>query len=636
MTPIIRNEFRFFSAVIGASLLVWLAIVITQSISQPDVQPIDSGLYSSALNLNDARRKQLDIYAQPVRLMHYFPVYKMQPTYGVYWFDLPDSCPGSICSLFIPRISLSGEIYVNDQLIGRTGSVATPIANSAFRPYIFDIPQAMLSGRGEKNQLKIVLASEFLERGRLWPIYFAEKEKLDTTFNFTHFLNVTLPLVIAVLLVGGCVLAFTIWQFGIRNKVYLWFSALIGFSALSSFCFHWVEFPYSTELRQNLYSLSGFGVIVCLPRLLHYFYGYRVRVVEWFTLYFSLVCIISIGVLMAINNTDRHFIRALMLTPTFAVLFIYQIGYLVWHRRKIVESKLLVTAVALILFAEMRLFDIFNIATVGHWLSPLSRIGAPFTLLIFIVFFLRGFSHYYRESKITKEALDKKLTEREAEIKQQQGELFELRKNQTLHNERQRIMREMHDGAGGLLVSLILQAKSTNLNQDIIVERLKQTLTDIRLMVDSLDTIDEPLATALGMFRVRMEPLLQTAGIKLIWDINFDNEDCHLSAENTLHVFRILQEACTNVIKHSNATSVTIQANQKENQNVIEIVVTDNGQIEEQVTGKIENESQSNRRVESGSKGLKNMAYRAEQIPAKIEFSSAPTGYSIKLTIQYE
>ena len=67
------------------------------------------------------------------------------------------------------------------------------------------------------------------------------------------------------------------------------------------------------------------------------------------------------------------------------------------------------------------------------------------------------------------------------------------------------------------------------------------------------------LRTALGMFRQRIAPWLQQHGISLDWQMTLPPLGGYGPRE-TLHLFRILQEACSNVVRHSGAGRVSIAA----------------------------------------------------------------------------
>jgi integral membrane sensor domain MASE1 len=81
-------------------------------------------------------------------------------------------------------------------------------------------------------------------------------------------------------------------------------------------------------------------------------------------------------------------------------------------------------------------------------------------------------------------------------------------KRQLLFSERQRLTREMHDGLGGQLVSLLSTVERGAVGPREITESLRRVIDDIRIVIDSWDPHTTKLSTALGKLRARLEPLL--------------------------------------------------------------------------------------------------------------------------------
>ena len=64
---------------------------------------------------------------------------------------------------------------------------------------------------------------------------------------------------------------------------------------------------------------------------------------------------------------------------------------------------------------------------------------------------------------------------------------------------------------------------------------------------------------AIGAFRARMEPKLSAAGINSNWQIDDKAADRSLSAGNILHIYRIMQEVCSNMLRYAGATQFTVR-----------------------------------------------------------------------------
>lgn len=138
-------------------------------------------------------------------------------------------------------------------------------------------------------------------------------------------------------------------------------------------------------------------------------------------------------------------------------------------------------------------------------------------------------------------------------------ERLRTEKQQVLFWERQRLTREMHDGLGGQLVSLLSMVERGFVAPNEIAESLRRAIDDIRIVIDSLDPDTTDLPTSLGKLRARLEPLLRRNGITLIWSIDDRIGADSFPPEAVLHVLRIIQESVTNALRHADASRIEVR-----------------------------------------------------------------------------
>ncbi|WP_448956033.1 ATP-binding protein [Labrys neptuniae] len=125
--------------------------------------------------------------------------------------------------------------------------------------------------------------------------------------------------------------------------------------------------------------------------------------------------------------------------------------------------------------------------------------------------------------------------------------------------ERERLMREIHDGIGSSLVAALASAERQGRQSTTAVVALKGALTDLRVAVDSLEPVEGNVATLLATLRYRYEPELTKSGIAIKWMVEDVPELDWLDAPSALHVLRILQESISNTMGHSQATQLTFK-----------------------------------------------------------------------------
>lgn len=121
--------------------------------------------------------------------------------------------------------------------------------------------------------------------------------------------------------------------------------------------------------------------------------------------------------------------------------------------------------------------------------------------------------------------------------------------------ERERLLRDMHDGVGGHLMGLIVRARAQPLSGPELVQSLEACLDDLRLVVDSLDPEERSLEMALGELRQRALTHCEMAGIQLEWRCEAPS-DLVLPGPQTLDVLRAGQEMLSNAFRHAHARHI--------------------------------------------------------------------------------
>lgn len=192
-------------------------------------------------------------------------------------------------------------------------------------------------------------------------------------------------------------------------------------------------------------------------------------------------------------------------------------------------------------------------------------------------------------------ALEKKEAERNKEKAEQQlrasiEELHALSAHlqSVREEERARIAREIHDELGQTLTALRLDlAWLQNKLSAIEAEQTRQLLEPIREMSKLVDTTIQTVRRISTELRPRVldelgllpalewqtEEFQNHTGIHCTFFSNVD--DIHLDQHRATAIFRILQESLTNVIRHANATEVTVRLRVSNGQ--LKLTVEDNG-----------------------------------------------------------
>jgi len=193
-----------------------------------------------------------------------------------------------------------------------------------------------------------------------------------------------------------------------------------------------------------------------------------------------------------------------------------------------------------------------------------------------------------------------------------------MERQQAIVEERSRIMRDMHDGIGAQLISVLSLVEHGELSATEVAAALRECLDDLRLTIDSLEPTEHDLLPVMGNLRYRLDGRLRKQGIDLDWRVGEVPRLSCLTPQNVLHILRILQEAFTNIVQHAHATSIHVETGLDTAGEHVYIRVRDNG------TGF------SGGRT---GRGIASMRHRAKVIGGRLDIQPSATGTTLNLLL---
>lgn len=206
------------------------------------------------------------------------------------------------------------------------------------------------------------------------------------------------------------------------------------------------------------------------------------------------------------------------------------------------------------------------------YLGPYTSISV-FTVFLVIVW--RRYVGAIRAVEEVNASLESRLAARERELVASHEQLRVLEREQALAAERQRMVRDMHDGIGSSLMSALRMVEGGRASAADTAQVLKDCIDDLKLAIDSLHTTDADLLALLAAVRFRLAPRLKSAGITLTWSVQDLPPLPWLDPQRALHVLRILQEVLTNILKHSGADAIDVATAHEGDE--VEVRVRNNG-----------------------------------------------------------
>ncbi|MEK8031562.1 ATP-binding protein [Ideonella sp. DXS29W] len=341
--------------------------------------------------------------------------------------------------------------------------------------------------------------------------------------------------------------------------------------------------------RARAYLLFFFSSVVWTLRSLHYFIDMPADPVAytwfWWATNASLSWVMMLIYLFAFRFDSRRYPRVERALVVFVVAMSALTMPFDWSPlTSLVQQHVVNGVVALMVTAWLTTVAWrggaieFRVIVVTLWLSDL--LGAhdllmiaglvpiesvyllPFATVLVLLSFLFAVQQRYAEAieraERINQSLEARLAAREAELRANHERLRLVEREQALLLERQRLMRDMHDGLGSTLMSTLVLAEQGNLQQDAVAALLRECVDDLRLVIDSLEPIENDLVTLLASLRHRLGRRLEGAGLRMQWEVDDLPPVPWLNPPDALQVLRIVQEVLTNVLKHAQARTVRI------------------------------------------------------------------------------
>lgn len=234
--------------------------------------------------------------------------------------------------------------------------------------------------------------------------------------------------------------------------------------------------------------------------------------------------------------------------------------------------------------------------TPPFWLESWFLTSAAIILLVILVYTVRYYS-------------TKKLKE----------QIYQLEKEKAVQSERERISRDLHDNVGSQLTNIISgvslaetynKTKKQKANDllNLLKGELRETMTQLRETIWALKSNEMDFDNFINELQKLIERNTKYFPGAIKSDIS-ENKNVLLKPLQALFIFRIIQEAINNSIKHSGADKITVSVFIESKKFCVSII--DNGKGIVNKTSKMIN-----------GNGIENMKRRAEEIGAEFSINS--------------
>lgn len=448
------------------------------------------------------------------------------------------------------------------------------------------------------------------------------------------------------------------WRYRVRTalQVHLLLGAGVAFLVLGVFSLS----IWWRRRHESIYLLCFAAALCFVARYIHFVTPLNVHWISssWFG-WLSVNAVSWMVVVILIFNfrlCDRHFVwlergmlgscilhavatlpllesseKIAALAPyTYAVVLLFAIpGSLIalwasWKKRSLAAGVISVIAV---LAFPLGVHDIFmqnyQLSLESVYILPLGQVA--FSIMFAFIIHQRYISGI-ESLEHSHDVLTQRLREREIELADSYAKLREVERRELLSKERQRLMRDMHDGVGGSLTGALRMLERGDYEEDKLRVALRDCVDELRLTIDSLEPVESDITVLLASLRFRLQPRLQAADIQLVWRVEALPPLPWLTPGHAMHVMRIVQEVVTNIVKHAEAEEIIFSTSVTREHACIHI--DDDGKG-------FDGPDPSSM---SSGHGLGNISYRAEVLGGSARWfprtGSAGTGFVLNLPLQ--
>ncbi len=535
------------------------------------------------------------------------------------WYRLTfelGTLPGELWSLYVRGPQTSLLVYVNDELVGSTDWSGPATRARAVGPALIGIPAALL--RVGLNRIDIQSIAE-APTSRMDRVYIGPMTALAPAFRRHQLFDLSMKQATVAAMLLFATLFAIIYALRRRDTVFAAYGATIFVWALHIWYLTvtgpWVGGVSAWRTVGTL--LLGWFVVTALMTV-HRFLGRRPRRLERALL--TGMVAYSVGALLLSSRVSPLFVERWNLY--FAAPVLLALGtWAVWQLARAaianatIERRVMLACALLVWVVGLRDY----LARIGLWGETAHGPYLPYTVSFVLITFgsliLFRFARALRETEVLNRELEARVAQKASELEANYARIRLFERDQALVAERARIMRDMHDGIGGQLVAAIALASRPSAARELDA-LLHEALDDLRMMIDSLESTEADLLTALGMLRMRVSNRFAAAGLEFRWQVTDVPRIPGFGPEQVLQVMRIVQEAFTNALKHASARTITVRTASEllaSGAPAVAIYIEDDGKgiaVGERL----------------GGRGLANMRRRAQSLGADLEIRPGAEG----------
>lgn len=531
---------------------------------------------------------------------------------GVVWYRLSWEQPEQVreTGLRLHYLNMAGEVSLNGTPISRDDSLVEPLTRAWNTPRYWLLAPPLL--RPGTNTLLVRVSGLFAYQAGLGPVSLGTPAAMQAEFEQERLVRRDLQVLGLAVSAAASAFFAALWLLRRRETAYGWFALmsvlwlLFGYNQIAT-----SPWPFASNhswQALNISTLLVFGVSYVVFALR--FCGRHMPRLEGAAL---LVAVVGVLDLWLAPHADLIAHRAIWtLVGGFTVIAVNgtSIVHALRHRNSPMRSLAPFMAVSALTDAHDLLVFTQVIDSNTYYTTMSSYIlllGMALTLAAQFVKSLKRIENFNTE-------LIEEVNAAKADLAATLAQQHALELTHARIGERVNLVSDLHDGLGGMLVGSIATLERTpeNLSAPELLAMLKRLRDDLRLIIDATGRDDgaRALGELLAPLRHRSAQLLDANGIDCRWQVS-GIDTLELPPSQSLDLMRFLQEALTNVLKHSASRRVDVTVARAGAE--LRLSVRDDGRgFAVEGTG------------EAGGAGLRSLRTRARRLGAELQLQSRP------------
>lgn len=478
---------------------------------------------------------------------------------GVVWYRLTWEQPEQVreAGLLLHYLNMAGEVSLNGTPISRDDSLVEPLTRAWNTPRYWLLAPPLL--RPGTNTLLVRVSGLFAYQAGLGPVSLGEPAAMQADFERERLIRRDLQVLGLAVSAAASAFFAALWLLRRRETAYGWFALmsvlwlLFGYNQIATSPWPFASNHGWQALNTSTLLVFGWCYVVFALR----FCGRRMPRFEGAALLVVAAGVLDLWLAPVADLISHRAVWTLVGGLTVIVVNSTSIVHALRHRHSPMRSLAPFMAVSALTGAhDLLVFtQIIDSNTYYTTMSSYALLlGMALTLAAQFVKSLKRIENFNTE-------LIEEVNAAKADLAATLAQQHALELTHARIGERMNLVSDLHDGLGGMLVGSIAKLERTpeDLSAPELLAMLKHLRDDLRLIIDATGRDDgaRALGELLAPMRYRSAQLLDANGIDCRWSVS-NIETLELPASQSLDLMRFLQEALTNVLKHSASRRVDV------------------------------------------------------------------------------